>query len=190
MSKVQEYLEKKRIAKLGLPKLWVVKSTKETGVDEPYEIQVKEINNDMSCSNVYIYKLDDYPYEINIEDGAKSGVNHGYGSVFGDLWSWTIACFFLKEDAYAFYETEKRKLENKPLLEAIKVVASAKPFNDTLNKFAREKYNEKFKDTPTPYNAFHFYSGFIIINKNTLEVKYTYGAGDIEYDDSFTVTIH
>jgi hypothetical protein len=39
MSKVQEYLKKKKIQKMGLPKLYVVKSSPD-GVEKPVERQV------------------------------------------------------------------------------------------------------------------------------------------------------
>lgn len=42
MAKVQEYLKKKKIQELGLPKLYLVKSSPE-GVEKPVERQVVEI---------------------------------------------------------------------------------------------------------------------------------------------------
>jgi len=42
MSKVQEYLKKKKIQEMGLPKLYVVKSSPD-GVEKPVERQVVEI---------------------------------------------------------------------------------------------------------------------------------------------------
>jgi len=196
MSKVQEYLEKKRVEALGLPKLWLVKSHYKTGVNEPKEVQTKEIYksgtrsyNDGPYIDVYKYRLDGYPYEIDIEDGAKSGIDHGYGTGFGDLWCWTNACFFTKEDADAFYIKENKRLEEKPIKNAIEIMLNAKPYQEILEKFAREKYNEKFKDTPTPYNSFHHYTSYDVIDNNTINVNYVYGAGDMEFNDSFKVKL-
>ena len=64
MSKVQEYLEKKRITALGLPKVWYVHSHCDTGVHEPVEVQVTEITNggtryysgDNSAVKLYKYR--------------------------------------------------------------------------------------------------------------------------------------
>ena len=198
MSKLDEYKEKKRIEALGLPTMWIVKSTKETGVEEPYEVQTKEIfkigtrrYNDKPNIDVYCYRLvnNGYPYEVDIEEGAISGISEGYGTGFGDLWVWTYYSSLSKEDAFAYYEKEKRRLENKSLLKAIEIVLETKPHHEILEKFAREKYNERFTGEKTPYNAFHYYSRYNILDNNTIAIEYKYGAGDMEFDDSFDVKI-
>lgn len=111
MSKLQEYFEKKRIERLGLPKIWVVKSTRE-GVDVPIECQVKQIDN---VSNYKRHIISESPYEIDIENGKVESINEGFGTGFGDLWAWTYYSTLSKEDADKYYLTELDRVTNKYL---------------------------------------------------------------------------
>lgn len=85
MSKVQEYLKKKKIQELGLPKLYVVKYSPE-GVEKPVERQVVEIIENVAFRGkerlpIDRYKLEGgYPYEVDILRGETSSKDDGYGT--------------------------------------------------------------------------------------------------------------
>lgn len=111
MSKVQEYLKNKKIQKIGLPKLYIVKSTRE-GVDKPVERQVVEIIENVSFRGKERipndrYKLEgEYPYEVDILRGETSSKDDGYGTGFGDLWCWTYFSSFSLEESEKHYQQE------------------------------------------------------------------------------------
>lgn len=118
MSKVQEYLKRKKIQELGLPKLYVVKSSPE-GVEKPIERQVVEIIENISFRGnerfpIDRYKLNDnYPYEVDILRGETSVKEDGYGTGFGDLWCWSYFCSFSKIEIENYYEEELLRVQNK-----------------------------------------------------------------------------
>ena len=124
MTKTQEYLEKKRIKALGLPIMYVVKSSPE-GVDKAFERQVIEIKenvgvtrkaNDNTHYHYDTYKLEEgFPYEIDIINGETSGKDHGYGTGIGDMWAWSYFCSLSKEEADKYYEKELIRVTNKYL---------------------------------------------------------------------------
>jgi len=51
------------------------------------------------------YHLRESPYTITIEEGNSIGEKHGYGSGFGDLWSWSQYASLSLEDL------EKHRIE-------------------------------------------------------------------------------
>lgn len=115
MSKVQE------IGNQGLPKVWVVKSTRE-GVSEPMERQVVELYHNYTTQQVGFgkvqnlgkYILDgDFPREIYIVEGETSTQEDGYGSGMGDLWSWTYFVSLSKEEALKWRVSEISRIEEK-----------------------------------------------------------------------------
>ena len=119
MSKVQEYLKKKKIQELGLPKLYLVKSSPE-GVEKPVERQVVEIIENVAFRGkerlpIDRYKLDDcgFPYEVDIIRDEISTKDDGYGSGFGDLWSWSYFSSLSKDDIERYYQEETERIENK-----------------------------------------------------------------------------
>jgi hypothetical protein len=120
MSKVQEYLKKKKIQDLGLPKLYVVKSSPE-GVEKPVEKQVVEIIENVAFRGkerlpIHRYKLEGgYPYEVDILIGETSNKDDGYGTGFGDLWTWSYFSSFSKDDIEKYYEEELLRVQNKYL---------------------------------------------------------------------------
>lgn len=75
------------------------------------------------------------------------------------------------------------------ILESLKIVFSAKPHYDSVDEFARNAYHEKFKDRKRQYGTYHYYEGFEVLSPTKIKVKFQYGAGDMEYDDSFEVDI-
>lgn len=119
MSRVQEYLKRRKIEELGLPKIWVVKSER-TGVSTPCELQVVEIVEGVAWRidreeriRTDRYKVEHSPYEIDIEYSKKSTSIHGYGTGLGDLWGWTYYCTFSKEDANIYYVNEISRVSKK-----------------------------------------------------------------------------
>jgi len=120
MSKVQEYLKKKRILELGLPKLYVVGSSPK-GVKKPVERQVVEIIENISFTGQERlpsdrYKLEDgFPYTVDILRGETSIKEDGYGTGFGDLWGWSFFSSFSKEESEKYYQEELTRVENKYL---------------------------------------------------------------------------
>lgn len=85
MNKLQEYLEKKRIA--TMPTMYVVKRTQNGTI----ELLPRQIAFQLQTSNGVKYLLDgsSYPFEVTIEDGQKSFQEDEYGSGIGNLWAWT-----------------------------------------------------------------------------------------------------
>jgi hypothetical protein len=122
MSKVQEYLKRKKIEELGLPKLYIVKSSRD-GVDKPVERQVVDIVetvghriNDKGRTSIDRYKLEnEYPYEVDIVKGETSNLDEGYGSGFGDLWGWSYFCSINKDEANQYYQKEYKRVNEKYL---------------------------------------------------------------------------
>lgn len=119
MNKVQEYLRKKEIERLGLPKIWIVKSER-TGVQLPTEHQVVEIRKSVGVRNG-VLSIDRYvietgfPYEIDIVEGEMSTSEEGYGTGVGDLWDWTYYCTLSKNDADRYYIEELKRVNEKYL---------------------------------------------------------------------------
>jgi hypothetical protein len=120
MSKLQEYKDNKRMKELGLPKIYVIKSSR-TGVESPKERQICEIQDNYGTRtymdgsknlNKYITK-DDFPYEMIIEEGEISGIEAGYGTGMGDLWAWSYYYTFSKDDAYDYFEKESIRVSEK-----------------------------------------------------------------------------
>lgn len=125
MSKVQEYLKRKEREKLNLPTMYVVRSSRK-GVGKPEEKPVIEIKIDASWSfsrkkdgseekvSLTKYSMEgDFPHEIFIPVGQKSSKEEGYGSGFGDLWSWTYFCTLSKDEAFEYYKEESKRVQEK-----------------------------------------------------------------------------
>jgi len=73
--------------------------------------------------------------------------------------------------------------------EAIKHVYECKKHMNTLDEFAREKYDERFANLKKEFGTFHGYKDYKVLSENKLEIRYIYGYSDIEYDDFFIVEI-
>jgi hypothetical protein len=119
----QDYLIKKgQVADSANGTLWIIKSTR-TGVIM-YEAPVVEITNsgaitfyDDDKNKVTVttkrYKLGESPYEIDVRDDTKIGQEHGYGTGFGDLWSWSFFASPDKDKILKLYEDEKLRVQTK-----------------------------------------------------------------------------
>lgn len=117
MTKLEDYFERKRVIDLALPKLYIVKSTRD-GVEQPVEKQVIEIKKSgirlsPTKKQIYKYIVEGSPYEVNIVDGETSNMIEGYGTGFGDLWEWSYYSSFSKEDADAYYLEESERVKEK-----------------------------------------------------------------------------
>jgi len=73
--------------------------------------------------------------------------------------------------------------------ESLKILASVEKHRDLLDKFARSKYNERFDSRKHQHGTYHSYSDFDIISDTKIRVNYTYGGGDMDFNDSFTIEI-
>ena len=102
MSKLQEYLKRKRIKELGLPQIWVVESTPD-GVERPIAVQVIETPHEWA--NYIRYKLDGSPFEVDIEKGSSSRKREDWGTGFG-VWARTEFCSLSEEEANDYFEKE------------------------------------------------------------------------------------
>lgn len=116
MTKLEEYKRNKEIERLGLPLMYIVKSTRE-GVEslerQTVEISKESLTKSGNCTEwkqKYKYKFDESPYETEITDGENSSLNEGHGSGFGDLWEWSYYCTLSKDDADQYAEKELQRI--------------------------------------------------------------------------------
>lgn len=109
-------------------KMYVVESNRE-GVKEPVEREI--INKSMGgtrCSkgvgdeklvkkDLYKYELDktQFPYDVNIVEGATSDRIIGRGTGWGDLWSWTYFYSTDKQEALDYFYVESNRVFQKYL---------------------------------------------------------------------------
>jgi predicted HNH restriction endonuclease len=73
--------------------------------------------------------------------------------------------------------------------EVLKIINSVNKYNKIINEFAINQYNDKFGDTKNQKDSFHFYDGYEVVSDTKLLIKYKYGIGDMEYNDSFLIEI-
>jgi len=120
MGKLQDYLTKKKLDLIGYPRIYVVKSTRES-VELPVErtviaIQYKKIKSNYSNKSVFLdeYILDQkFPYKIEIEEDKINASEDGYSTGFGDLWQWSYYCTLSKKDADEYYLKEIERVSQK-----------------------------------------------------------------------------
>lgn len=72
---------------------------------------------------------------------------------------------------------------------SLEVLAKVANHRAIINEFARSKYNERFEKTKHQDGTYHSYSDFDIISETKIRVNYTYGGGDMDFNDSFTVEV-
>ncbi len=75
-------------------------------------------------------------------------------------------------------ETIKKSLE---------VLCKVANHRAVIEDFARSKYIERFDNMKTELGTYHAYDGYDVISKTKLKVKYTYGAGDMDYNGFFYI---
>ena len=123
MSKVQEYLRKKEIEKRDLPKVWIVKSTRE-GVSDLMERQISDIklgyswimrgsSREKETLDRYFILENGFPNKFDLVRGESSTTEDGHGSGMGDLWSWTYFISLSKEEALKWRESEITRIKEK-----------------------------------------------------------------------------
>lgn len=74
------------------------------------------------------------------------------------------------------------------IIDSIKKVSSVSEDTKKLDQFSREEYNKKFKNLK-PNDGWHDYKGFKILSENSIRIDYSYGGGDMEFDDFFIVNL-
>ncbi len=74
------------------------------------------------------------------------------------------------------------------LNKAVEIVIEADLALKTLNEFAKEKFNEHFKNEKARV-GWRAYKGYDILSPTELRINYEYGGGDMEFDDNFRVDI-
>jgi len=70
---------------------------------------------------------------------------------------------------------------------SLEVLAKVANHRAVVNDFARSKYIERFSNEEKPIGTYHAYDGYDIISETKLKVNYTYGAGDMDFDDFFII---
>lgn len=72
--------------------------------------------------------------------------------------------------------------------EAVSALLQVKDYQKIVENYAKEKYYQKF---PHGLNhcEFIYYNKCEVVDSKTIKVYYKYGAGDHEYDSSFTIDI-
>ena len=124
----QDYLIKKgRIADPANGTLWIIKSTRISV--NLYEVPVWEVSDCYGATTWHDldgnvtrkatrkkYKINEFPYEIEIYDDTKIGEDHGYGTGVGDQWGWSYHVTPDKAIAQKIYEDEKIRVQTKYLI--------------------------------------------------------------------------
>ena len=77
----------------------------------------------------------------------------------------------------------------KSIKESVKILHLIKSYNKVVDEFARGEYNKKFEDIEYPENTYHGYDGFDVLSETEIRVKFVYGGGDMDFNDSFIVKI-
>lgn len=73
--------------------------------------------------------------------------------------------------------------------ESIIAIMNVSAHTKAVEKFARSKYDEKFPFFKYNKQGFHYYTGYEIYSDTKIRINYSYGSGEIEYDDSFIIDI-
>ncbi len=89
------------------------------GVGDIIALQVWETKK---SGRATVMNVHDGPYEARIDDGEVLGKNEGYGSGFGDLWSWTW-----------FYSLDRSVLETARAAESERVDKKYGPTEEEAN---------------------------------------------------------
>lgn len=84
--------------------LWLIKDHKEEGLFEPREIKCNKIEGNT-------YYIDEFPYKATINDAYSQ--DNGYGSGFGNLWSWSYFVCLSETVAQQLYQKLQNEFEKK-----------------------------------------------------------------------------
>jgi hypothetical protein len=74
----------------------------------------------------------------------------------------------------------------KDLKQSVESLLNVESDNKRLDRFSRERYDEKFHMEPKD-QGYHNYHKFEIIDENTIRIFFRYGIDDYDYDDSFDI---
>ncbi len=72
---------------------------------------------------------------------------------------------------------------------AIEQLKSTEIYRSLVDNFAHQKFEERFENDTIQRGAWRSYRGFKIISDTKIEIEFSYGGGDIEFDDSFIVDL-
>ena len=75
---------------------------------------------------------------------------------------------------------------------SVKILLSVKDHQKTVEDFAKNTFHEKFKNDfkNTASGGFQYYKDFTILSETKIRINYCYGAGDMDFTDSFDVDIN
>lgn len=72
---------------------------------------------------------------------------------------------------------------------SLEVLAKVANHRAVINDFARSKYIERFGSMKKELGTYHAYDGYDVISETKLKVKYTYGGGDMDFNDFFYIEL-
>lgn len=72
---------------------------------------------------------------------------------------------------------------------AVLDLISVKESESLLNDFCRNKFYERHPREKVQHGAWQAYEGFDIISEFSIRIRFTYGGGDMEFNDSFIVNL-
>ena len=74
---------------------------------------------------------------------------------------------------------------------SLKVLFETEPDRKSVDEYARKCYDEKFPSTDSSrtLDTYHIYDTFEVVSETQIRVKYSFGGGDMAYDDSFVVEV-
>lgn len=75
------------------------------------------------------------------------------------------------------------------LKESIKAIIANEEHYKAVDAFALKCFHDKLKDRYNGINSWKAYEGFEIISETEIRVNYSYGGGDMEYNDQFNIKI-
>jgi hypothetical protein len=84
--------------------LWIIRDHKTEGLSEPKKVICTKVESD-------VYYLEEYPYKIAIPDAF--GVEHGYGSGFGNVWGWSYFVCLSETIATQLHKKLQNEFEEK-----------------------------------------------------------------------------
>lgn len=103
MNRIEEYKRKKAME--GKPAIMYVIESRRDGV----KLHEREILS----FDANKYRLNEFPYEVELQEVDDVQADHGYASGFGDLWQWSYYSTVDKELAIQKFEEETKRVYDK-----------------------------------------------------------------------------
>lgn len=73
--------------------------------------------------------------------------------------------------------------------ESIKILLSTAQHRKNIEEFARSKFNENSEIKTIHLDSWKSFEGFDILSETSIRVKYSYGGGNMEFNDSFILNL-